>query len=313
MFSLDVLWMGLYLVAAVAVPVGYFLVGRRRDVAVAAVLIVVFFATAVTFLDNPVLALAALGAALGTLVMIAPLRLRLPPWLAVSTLIIAILLIVWYYDQPSLWLNFYDKIPGGIGIRAVGRVVLFLLIPAALGLAMLVQFLEHRQWTMAASILVLVCILEQGVTTESVDAAEGRANVASLVRQVDPRQGGVLLWSRAKPSSVHLSIWTPCGRRWRPGCPRSTAIPVTIHQAGKVSSQSMPFLLWTLGRFLPHGNKLKVSARANSEHRDGSGSRRLVRDLDSTGGERLGRTSREDYAQDSELPGLLNPVYLMHR
>lgn len=103
-------------------------------------------------------------------------------------MIIAILLIVWYYDQPSLWLNFYDKIPGGIGIRAVGRVVLFLLIPAVLGLAMLVQFLEHRQWTMAASILVLVCILEQGVTTESVDAAEGRANVASLVRQVDPRQ-----------------------------------------------------------------------------------------------------------------------------
>lgn len=72
MFSLDVLWMGLYLVAAVAVPVGYFLVGQRRDVAVAAVLIVVFFATAVTFLDNPVLALAALGAALGTLVISTP-------------------------------------------------------------------------------------------------------------------------------------------------------------------------------------------------------------------------------------------------
>lgn len=63
-----------------------------------------------------------------------------------------------------------------------------LLIPAALGLAGLVQFLEQKNWRLAAWILVFVCLLEQGITTPSFDAAENRERIASIARQVDPRK-----------------------------------------------------------------------------------------------------------------------------
>ena len=36
-------------------------------------------------------------------------------------------------------------IPGAVAIRAIGRVVLILLVPAALGLACLVEFLDQRR------------------------------------------------------------------------------------------------------------------------------------------------------------------------
>ena len=126
-----------------------------------------------------------------------PRRLRPPPWLLVRALIVAMVLVVWFYDQDSLWLSFYDKIPGGIGIRAVGRVVLILLIPAALGLAALLQFLVQKQWTLAAWIVVLVCMLEQGATTESFDAAANRATIAGVVQQVAP--GREAFYYRPRP------------------------------------------------------------------------------------------------------------------
>ena len=125
-------------------------------------------------------------------------------------LIIASVLVLWFYDQNSLWLRYHEIIPGGIGIRAVGRIVLFLLIPAALGLAALVQFLEQKQRTLAPWIVVLVCTLEQGVTTESFDAAENRAAIARIARQVDPGQEAFYYRPRQNrvSSTYHLeAMW----------------------------------------------------------------------------------------------------------
>ncbi len=97
-------------------------------------------------------------------------------------------LVLSFHSQDSLWLGLFDKIPGGIGIRAVGRIVLLLLIPAALGLAVLVQFLEQKQWIGAAWAIVLVCALEQGITTESFDVVENQARIASVAQQIDRKR-----------------------------------------------------------------------------------------------------------------------------
>ena len=186
LFSFDVLLIGVCLAAPAAALIAYYWVGRRRDVGLGAVLLVVFFTAVTTILDNPNVYLGALAAPSSALLVSAPRRLRPPAWLSVRALIVAMVLVVWFYDQDSLWLSFYNKIPGGIGIRAVGRIVLILLIPAALGLAALVQSLEQKQWTLAAWIVILVCMLEQGVTSESFDAAANQATIAGVARQVTP-------------------------------------------------------------------------------------------------------------------------------
>jgi hypothetical protein len=60
-----------------------------------------------------------------------------------------------------------------------------LLIPAALGLAFLVEFLERRGWSVAGWIVALVCLAEQVVTTDTFDAAQNRASIAGLARRID--------------------------------------------------------------------------------------------------------------------------------
>jgi len=186
LFPLDVLLIGVGLAAPAAALIGYYWARRRWDIALGAVSIVVFFTAVITLVDNPDLTLGAMVAPFSALLVGAPRRLRPPPWLLVRALIVAIVLVVWFYDHDSLWVGLFNKIPGGIGIRAAGRIVLFLLIPAALGLAAIVQFLEQKQWILAAWIVVLVCMLEQGVTTASFDAAENRATIARVAQQVVP-------------------------------------------------------------------------------------------------------------------------------
>src|SRR5262249_15978801 len=90
-----------------------------------------------------------------------------------------------FFHRDSLWLDYSRMIPGAIAIRAVGRVVLIELIPMALGLTSLVQYLERKRWAVAGGILALVCLPEQGITTESFDAVATRATIAGLARRVD--------------------------------------------------------------------------------------------------------------------------------
>ena len=63
--------------------------------------------------------------------------------------------------------------------------VLLLLVPAALGLACLVEFLEQRRSVIAAWTVALVCLAEQGMTTETFDAKANRASIDSLASRID--------------------------------------------------------------------------------------------------------------------------------
>ncbi len=200
LFAPVVILYGVCLVVPVAVLFAYYWVGRRWDVGLAAVLLIVFFTAAITCPNNPNVYLGVLAASSSSLLLSAPRRLRPPPWFLVRALIVAMVVIVWIYQVDSIWLSFYTIIPGGIGIRAVGRIVLILMIPAALGLASLLQYLAQKQWTLAAWIVVLVCMAEQGVTTESFDAAANRAAIARVAQQVEP--GREAFYYRPGPNPV---------------------------------------------------------------------------------------------------------------
>ena len=172
--------------AAVAAPTAIVL--KRRWWALGRVVLVtwVLFLVAITYLDRPRIAIGGFAGVGVALAVVKRERLRPPARLMVRALPFALLIIIIYYELDSLWLRVYDWIPGGLGIRAVGRVVLIVLIPAALGLATLVQRLQRNGMQIAGWLLAVGCMVEQAVTTASYDAAANREKIQALARRVDP-------------------------------------------------------------------------------------------------------------------------------
>jgi len=186
-FPLQVILIGVMLVAPVAGLLVYFHRSRGWEIGLGSLALLMLFLMVVTFLDRPRVLIGGLAAAPISLAVTAPRRLRPPAWLLLRAMLIALPFLVLFYNRDSLWLGYSRLIPGAVGIRAVGRVVLILLIPAALGLACLVEFLGRRRSTIVAGIVVLVCLAEQGVTTETFDAAVNRATITGIARQIDRR------------------------------------------------------------------------------------------------------------------------------
>ena len=184
-FALPVIPIGVMLVAPVAGLLAYFFRSHRWEVGLGALAGLLLFLVLITWLDRPAVLVGGLVAAPVSLVLSAPRRFRPPAWLLLRAVLIALPLLTLFYHRDSLWLGYSGMIPGAIGIRAVGRVVLILLIPMALGLASLVQDLERRRWAVAGGILALACLAEQGITTETFDAAANRATIAGLARRID--------------------------------------------------------------------------------------------------------------------------------
>ena len=83
-------------------------------------------------------------------------------------------------------LRFQKWIPGGYGIRDIGRISVILLIPVALGVALLVERLQRTHRWAASWAVALGCMLEQGVTTPAYDSRTNRATIAAIAAQVDP-------------------------------------------------------------------------------------------------------------------------------
>jgi hypothetical protein len=63
--------------------------------------------------------------------------------------------------------------------------VLIMLVPIALGLASLVQALERKGFVVAGGLIALLCLAEQGVTTETFDAVANRALIAAIASRID--------------------------------------------------------------------------------------------------------------------------------
>jgi hypothetical protein len=83
------------------------------------------------------------------------------------------------------WRWIYQGVPGAAAIRAVTRVSLVLLIPAALGLAFALRALRGRPWLIAAALALV--ILEQGRSIAFYDKQETRDLVAEIADEVRAR------------------------------------------------------------------------------------------------------------------------------
>ncbi len=143
------------------------------------------FVIVITFLDGPRLPIGAASAAPVALILGSSRGYRPPAWLLVRVMVIALAIVRLFYHQDSLWLGYSEMIPGAVAIRALGRVVLILLVPAALGLASLVEFVDERRFGIAGWVILLVCLAEQGIKTETFDAAANRASIERLASRID--------------------------------------------------------------------------------------------------------------------------------
>jgi hypothetical protein len=107
--------------------------------------------------------------------------------------------VVWFPPAPgkpglTLYAYLYPIMPAAGAVRAPGRVVLLLLIPAGVGLA---WWLSPRSWWLAAGILV-VCFLEQARSIPSYDLSENRQRISLLASRVEPGKGAFFAWRRVQ-------------------------------------------------------------------------------------------------------------------
>lgn len=98
----------------------------------------------------------------------------------------ATVVLILYPGELILWSLVYEYVPGGSAIRAVARIGLLVLLPMALGLAVLFDRLAGTRPRFAVA-LALICLIEQGRTTATVDKTAWRAGVADLAARIDPR------------------------------------------------------------------------------------------------------------------------------
>ena len=185
LFTLDLVLYGLLLAVPAWVLMAYYWGPHRPEVAFGTVVWLVLVLIVVHFSDQPAVLIGTLAGVPISLALSASRRYRPPGWLLLEAMLIALALMAISYGQQSLWHVYSSMIPGGTAIRVIERVVLILLVPAALGLACLVEFIDQRRWTIATWAVVLLCLAEQGVTTETFDAAANRRAIARLASRID--------------------------------------------------------------------------------------------------------------------------------
>jgi hypothetical protein len=80
----------------------------------------------------------------------------------------------------------YAYFPGAEGIRAVSRIGLIFLIAFSVALAFGLQFVQRRLHLLAAITLGVLCMLEQGVTTEAFDKQRSWNDAERVAKRIGP-------------------------------------------------------------------------------------------------------------------------------
>lgn len=86
------------------------------------------------------------------------------------------------------WRTVFELFPGASAIREVSRLAFITIVPAAAGVAFLVQHCLRRQLGVAAAALALLLISEQPRSLPSFDKDWSREQVATLADAVDPER-----------------------------------------------------------------------------------------------------------------------------
>jgi hypothetical protein len=102
------------------------------------------------------------------------------PALVIATSIVLILV----PGILNLWRLVHAYVPGAAAIRVPSRVILLILIPMAIGFAIAWESLPRRWGWKYAAPLVLLCLLEQGVTTTTFDKLEARRRAGAIAAVV---------------------------------------------------------------------------------------------------------------------------------
>lgn len=128
--------------------------------------------------------------------------------LALTALTLIVLVTQWPGGR-SAWALVYDYVPSARAIRAVSRVGLVLLIPAAVGLALFAERLRARP-VLGAAVTLLV-IVEQGQTLLAYDKGAVRERAALVAQHVPPGCRAFLftaLHGREDPWVYHVdAMW----------------------------------------------------------------------------------------------------------
>jgi hypothetical protein len=99
---------------------------------------------------------------------------------------VTLLLSARYTGGHTPWLLVFKGVPGAAAIRAVARVGVWLLLPAAVGLALFLQ----RQLSAGRVALALglgaFCLLEQGLSGPTFDRFQARADVRAVAERIRP-------------------------------------------------------------------------------------------------------------------------------
>jgi hypothetical protein len=119
---------------------------------------------------------------------------RPPPGALVKTSIAGAVATLLYGTQGIGWYTFNSFAPGAFALLFVARGGLMLLVAYAIGMGRLVERLVRggRPAVATAAALMIVCAVEQGVTTPSFDRFENRRIVDALAARVDPNAGAFL-------------------------------------------------------------------------------------------------------------------------
>ncbi len=107
-------------------------------------------------------------------------------WMFVSAVIIVTTLT---WDGFSLWRFVYMVFPGAQAVRAISRFGLFLLLPAALGLALSIDWMSRRRAPVLAMICIVIVFIEQaGVYNQPVVYAKKQvqASADAVTREFQP-------------------------------------------------------------------------------------------------------------------------------
>ncbi len=107
--------------------------------------------------------------------------------------------------ELSLWRWFRELAPGAAALRAVARVGMVLLLPAAVGLASFFDGWRLARWRPAAALLALLVLGEQvHARLPTLDKAALRAHVDALAARVDPACRAFLLVMLGRGRYEHL-------------------------------------------------------------------------------------------------------------
>jgi hypothetical protein len=133
---------------------------------------------------------------------------RISVQLIVLTSVTAIALATCFHDRWSLWYFVYRYIPTADAVRAVYRIGMFLVIPAGIGLALLMDSVRKPVAFIAVLLVAVACCAEQFTGILTYDKYRQRGHVQQLACQVDTGKAAFVVSNR------NPRVVGPEGERW---------------------------------------------------------------------------------------------------